>query len=134
MLLIPKEVDSERFWVLINKVDDIVHLLINLDRENRPENLLLHNWRIIFGVQNHCGLNMPVCSVSFASKDNFTTGSGHQLCQSLKVEIVNDFTLLVGALRVLTPKSVNGYLHELNESIDLAFVDENIIRCNTSLA
>jgi hypothetical protein len=77
---------------------------------------------------------MSIFNVSFTSKDDLPTRRVHQLRQSIEVELIDNFTLLVRALRIFTPKLVNFNLQLLYKLLYDTLVHDNIIRRNASLA
>lgn len=50
------------------------------------------------------------------------------------MEIVDDFTLLIRSFRIFAPELFNCHFHELLEVLDLALMDEHVIRSDTCLS
>ena len=131
---VAKIVDGKRLVPIIDELDDLTNILERKDGHDRSKNLLLHQLRVQIRLQNHRRLDMAHFLVHFTSTNKCSTGAIDQIFDSISMEVIDHFSLILCAFRLALPiHLLESDLDPLYEVFNLGLVHEDVVGSDADL-
>ena len=129
--VVGEQIEGEGLWPSGNDADCLVQRVIRKNRQQRPENFLLHHRRIEGHAVQHRRFDPEGPAVETAPKEGVLIP--HQAEQTLKMLFIDDAGIIRIAQRRHAPQPFQLDPHRFQQSVQNLPVGQHIVRRNTGL-